>query len=74
LNLPPYATLRAGVTWHVRKDLDLGLYGTNLTDVYNFKLTQLGGGVPYGSLAGLTPTDALPLAGPQVTLTAALHL
>jgi outer membrane receptor protein involved in Fe transport len=76
LNLPPYATLRAGVTWHVRKDLDLGLYGTNLTDVYNFPIQRLNGGIVYGSLPGLAPlqTNALPLAGPQVTFTTALHL
>jgi outer membrane receptor protein involved in Fe transport len=76
LNLPPYATLRAGVTWHVRKDLDFGLYGTNLTDVYNFPIQRLSGGIVYGSLPGLPPlqTNALPLAGPQVTFTTALHL
>jgi outer membrane receptor protein involved in Fe transport len=75
LNLPPYATLRAGVTWHASKTLDLGLYGTNLTDVYNFRLTEIGAGIPYGTiLGGPQSADALPLAGPQITLTTALHI
>ncbi|HTW82879.1 MAG TPA: TonB-dependent receptor [Candidatus Sulfotelmatobacter sp.] len=74
LNLPPYATLRAGVTWHAGKTLDLGLYGTNLTNVYNFKLTELGQGILYGTIVGgPQAADALPLAGPQITFTAALH-
>jgi hypothetical protein len=73
LNLPPFATVRAGITWHLR-GLDLGLYGENLTDAYNFLLTRAGGGVPYGAynmvgnrlVVGTTPTDALPLAGRQI--------
>jgi outer membrane cobalamin receptor len=74
LNLPPFATLRAGVTWHVH-GYDVGLYGTNLTNVYNFPLTQAGGGVPYGGLpgSGFVPTDAIPLPGPQITFSIARH-
>ena len=73
LNLPPFATLRAGVTYRVH-GFDVGLYGTNLTNVYNFPLTRLSGGVPYGTLgSGLQPTDAIPLAGPQLTFSIARH-
>jgi outer membrane receptor for ferrienterochelin and colicin len=72
LNLPPYITLKAGLTWHVH-NADIGLYGTNLTNVYDFKFTQTGGGVPYGGLSGLIPTNAYPLAGRQITLSMAYH-
>jgi outer membrane receptor for ferrienterochelin and colicin len=73
LNLPPFATLRAGITWHLR-GLDVGVYGENLTNAYDFLTTQANGGVPYGAynnvgknlVLGTTPTDALPLAGRQI--------
>ena len=76
LNLPPFATLRAGLTWHLRKGFDVGLYGENLTDAYNFLTTRAGGGVPYGAyntvngrlVLGTTPTDAYPLAGRQIRI------
>jgi outer membrane receptor protein involved in Fe transport len=71
LNLTPYATVHAGVTWHFR-DYDLGLYGQNLTNAYDFKLTQANGGIIYGGLTGPgngpIPTSALPLAGRQITV------
>jgi len=67
LNLAPYVTLKAGATWHLH-GLDVGVYGTNLTNVYDFKFTQTGGGVPYGGLTGAVPTDAYPLAGRQIIL------
>ncbi|HTV74661.1 MAG TPA: TonB-dependent receptor [Candidatus Acidoferrales bacterium] len=66
-NLPPFATLRAGVTWRLH-DFDLGLYGSNLTDVYDFPLTQAGAGVPYGGLPAPVQTDAIPLAPRQITV------
>ena len=68
-NLGPYAQLRAGATWHLR-GFDLGISGTNLTDVYAFKFQRLGAGVPYGSVAGLAPvqTNAIPLAPTQITI------
>lgn len=78
LNLGPFATMRAGVTWHVH-GFDVGLYGTNLTNVYNFPLTKTGGGVFYGSVLSnglpgpLVPEDAIPLAGPQITFSIARH-
>jgi outer membrane receptor protein involved in Fe transport len=67
LNLPPYATLRAGVTWHLH-DLDVALAGENLTNVYDFKIAREGGGIVYDGLTGTIPTNAFPLAGRQVTL------
>jgi len=72
LNLPPYVTLQAGLTWHMH-DVDVGLYGTNLTNVDDFKFTQTGGGVPYGGLGGPVPTDAIPMAGRQIVLSIAHH-
>ncbi len=67
LNLGPFATLQAGITWHLR-GFDVGVYGTNLTNVYDFKFTQVGGGVPYGGLAGPIPSDAFALAGRQIKI------
>jgi outer membrane cobalamin receptor len=66
-NLGPYATLRAGVTWHLRH-VDIGLAGTNLTDVYDFKQVRVGGGIVYGGLTDVIPTDAIPLAPRTITL------
>jgi outer membrane receptor protein involved in Fe transport len=65
LNLPPYATLRAGITWHLR-NVDIGLYGDNLTNTYNFLTTRADGGVIYGAVPTPVTTDALPLAGRQI--------
>jgi outer membrane receptor protein involved in Fe transport len=65
LNLPPYATLRAGITWHLH-NLDVGVYGENLTDTYNFLTTRADGGVVYGAVPIPVTTDALPLAGRQI--------
>jgi outer membrane cobalamin receptor len=76
LNAPPYATLRAGIAWHVR-DFDIGLSGTNLTNVYDFKLTRVGGGVTYGGLGGVggpIATSAFPLAGRALILSLTHHL
>ena len=70
-NLAPYATLRAGVTLHLAH-LDVGLYGTNLTDVYDFKQQRLGAGVLYGTAAGpMLSTNGIPLAPRTVTLSIA---
>ncbi len=80
LNGPPYATVRAGLTMHMR-NFDIGLNGTNLTNVYDFRLTRVGGGLPYGGLpvsAGGTgapiTTNEIPLAGRSITLSIAHHV
>ena len=79
LNLPPYATVRAGITWHLH-DFDLGFNGTNLTNAYDFKLTRVNGGVTYGGLTptaiggGSLQTDAFPLAGRQFILSLTHHV
>jgi outer membrane cobalamin receptor len=65
LNLPPFATLRAGVTLHEHL-FDIGVYGENLTNAYNFLTTRANGGVPYGAVPASVTTDALPLAGRQI--------
>jgi outer membrane cobalamin receptor len=69
-NLAPYATLRAGVTLHLRH-LDIGLYGTNLTDVYDFKQQRLGAGIPYGGVTDVIATNAIPLAPRTITFSVA---
>jgi outer membrane receptor protein involved in Fe transport len=69
-NLAPYATLRAGVTLHLRH-LDIGLYGTNLTDVYDFKQQRIGAGIPYGGVTDVISTDAIPLAPRTITFSIA---
>ncbi|MEO6991585.1 MAG: TonB-dependent receptor [Candidatus Baltobacteraceae bacterium] len=68
LNQPPFATLRAGLTWHAGR-FDVGLSGTNLTNVYDDKFTRVGAGVPYGG----NPTDAYVLGGRTITLWVTRH-
>jgi len=72
LNRPPFATLQAGATLHTG-DVDVGLYGTNLTGVYDDRFTLAGRGAPYGGVAGPIPTDAFSLQGPALTLVVTLH-
>ena len=67
-NLGPFATLRAGATLHLNKNVEVELAGTNLTNVYAFKQTQVGAGMSYGNLSGPSATDAIPLAPRTVTL------
>ncbi len=62
LNRGPFATLRAGITTHLH-GFDVGLYGTNLTNVYDDKFTVANGGVPYGGPDGPLRTDAFALPG-----------
>jgi outer membrane cobalamin receptor len=69
-NLGAYATLRAGLTMHLHH-FDIGLYGTNLTDVYDFKQQRIGAGIPYGGLSDVISTNAIPLAPRTVTLSIA---
>jgi outer membrane receptor protein involved in Fe transport len=63
LNLPPYATLRAGVTWHLSHDLDLAVTGENLTNAYDFLTTRENGSVPYPLTTGLSYNPAYALPG-----------
>ena len=63
LNLPPFATIRAGVTWHLPRGLDIGLVGENLTNAYNFLTTRESAGVPYEQVGGPFLPDAYPLPG-----------
>jgi outer membrane cobalamin receptor len=69
-NLAPYATLRAGMTLHLRH-FEVGLYGTNLTDVYDFKQQRIGAGIPYGGVTDVISTNAIPLAPRTVTFSIA---
>jgi outer membrane receptor protein involved in Fe transport len=69
LNRSPYATLDAQLVY-ATKLFQIGVYGTNLTNVYANPFTVIGGGVPYGSLPGtpMIPTDAYILQGTKITL------
>ena len=66
LNRPAFATVQAGITW-IAKALEFGLYGDNLTNVYDDRFTLAQMGVPYAGAAGPIPTDAYSLAGRSVT-------
>jgi outer membrane receptor protein involved in Fe transport len=66
LNRPPFATLDATVAYRW-KNFEAGLYGTNLTNVYDGRFTAAGAGVPYGSAGGSPiPTNAYVLQGTKV--------
>jgi outer membrane receptor protein involved in Fe transport len=69
LNRSPYATLEAHAVWNGR-NYQIGLYGTNLTNVYNDPFTILGGGILYGAVPGnpMIATDAYVLQGRRVVL------
>lgn len=66
LNRGPFATLRAGITAHLRS-FDAGVYGTNLTNVYDAKVTIANGGIPYEGVDGPIATDAYALPGRTLT-------
>ena len=72
LNRPAFAQLQAGLTWR-RGDLEAGLFGTNLTGVYDDRYTLAGAGVPYGGVAGPIATDAFSLQGPALSFVVTLH-
>ncbi|HEY5427323.1 MAG TPA: TonB-dependent receptor, partial [Candidatus Tumulicola sp.] len=69
LNRPPYATLDAHIAY-ATKQFQVGVYGTNLANVYANPFTVLGGGVPYGVPPGedaiLTP--AYVMQGTKIVL------
>jgi outer membrane receptor protein involved in Fe transport len=67
LNRPPFVTLQAGLTWRAA-GFELGLYGTNLTNVYDDKFTLAGKGVPYAGIDGPIPSNAYSLAGRAFTV------
>jgi outer membrane receptor protein involved in Fe transport len=69
LNRTPYATLDAHVAYR-RNGYEIGLYGTNLTNVYNSPFTVVGGGILYGAQPGqpMTSTNAYNLQGSKVVL------
>lgn len=66
LNRPAFATVRAGLTLHVR-DFDAGVYGDNLTNAYAGPFTLAGQGVPYGGADGPIATDAYVLPARSFT-------
>jgi outer membrane receptor protein involved in Fe transport len=68
LNQPPFATLNANVGYRFR-NFEVGLSGTNLTNVYNQEFTREGAGVPYGGLDGPIPTNAYALQGTALNFT-----
>ena len=68
LNRPAYATLQAGFTWHLPAAIDLGFFGTNLTNVYADRFTLLAGGTRYNTLEEPVSTDAYALEARRVSL------
>jgi outer membrane receptor protein involved in Fe transport len=68
LNLPQYATLAAHVGYRFRS-LEVALTGTNLTNVYDQRFTNPGGGVTYGGLGQVLPQDAYALQGTAFNVT-----
>jgi outer membrane receptor protein involved in Fe transport len=68
LNLPPFATVRAGVTWHLPRGIDVALTGENLTNAYNFLTTRENGSVPYPLTTGPSFNPAYPLPGRRFML------
>jgi outer membrane receptor protein involved in Fe transport len=69
LNLPPYATLSAHLAYRAA-GYEIGLYGTNLTNVYDNPFTVNGAGILYGAEPGnpMIPTPAYVLQGRKVLL------
>lgn len=67
LNRPAFATIQAGLTYRAAR-FELGLYGTNLTNVYDDKFTLAGKGVPYGGVNGPIPSNAYSLQGRAFTV------
>lgn len=67
LHRPPFATVQAGLLW-TRQAYEVGLYGNNLTNVYDDKFTLLGRGNAYGGPGAPLPSDAYSLQGRSLTL------
>ncbi|HEY7981946.1 MAG TPA: TonB-dependent receptor [Candidatus Eremiobacteraceae bacterium] len=67
LNRPAFVTAHAGVTWHLQ-GFDIGLFGTNLTNVYDDRFTLSGQGRPYGGIDSPLPSDAYSLQGRAFSL------
>jgi len=68
LNQPQFATLDAHLGYKFRDGFEIGLTGTNLTNVYDQRFTTPNGGVLYGGLTGPNgpgpiPQDAYALQG-----------
>jgi outer membrane receptor protein involved in Fe transport len=69
LNQPPFATLAAHLGYRFR-GYEIGLSGTNLTDVYDQRFTRPSGGYPYGGQYGIPlAQDAYALQGTAFNFT-----
>jgi outer membrane receptor protein involved in Fe transport len=69
LNRPPFATLGARLGYRFRNGYEIGVAGTNLSDVYAQRFTRTGLGVPYGGSGEVIATDAYALQGRAYALT-----
>jgi len=67
LDQPPFTILNANVGYRF-KNFEVGLSGTNLTNVYDQKFTKQAAGLLYGGLYGPLGTDAYMLQGTALTL------
>jgi outer membrane receptor protein involved in Fe transport len=68
LNQGPFTLLNANLGYRF-KHFEIGLSGTNLTNVYSQAFTRQGAGVPYGGLFGPISTDAFYLQPAAINLT-----
>jgi outer membrane receptor protein involved in Fe transport len=59
---PPFVTLAAAVGYRW-PGYELLVSGTNLTNVYDQRFINTNGGVPYGIIGALQPSDSYPLQG-----------
>lgn len=74
LDQPQFATLDSHLGYRFRDGFEIGLTGTNLTNVYDQRFTTPNGGVLYGGLTGPNgpgpiPQDAYALQGTAFTFT-----
>ena len=68
LDQGPFTLLNANLGYRF-KHFEVGLSGTNLTNVYSQAFTREGAGVPYGGLFGPIATDAYYLQPAAINLT-----
>jgi outer membrane receptor protein involved in Fe transport len=72
LDQGPFATVSAHLGYRFR-NLEVGVTGTNLTNVYDQRFTTPNGGVTYGGLGQVLPQDAYALQGTQFMFTVLRH-
>jgi outer membrane receptor protein involved in Fe transport len=67
---PPFVTVAAAVGYRW-PTYEVVLAGTNLTNVYDQRFINTNGGVPYGIIGALQPSDSYPLQGAAFNISVA---